>query len=76
MPELLGQAEAMAKEEHRSLSELFREALRAYMLNRQLHQLSRYGQMKAKELGIKTEDDAARLIDEYRSEQMNAQSRN
>ncbi|MBF0320035.1 MAG: CopG family transcriptional regulator [Nitrospirae bacterium] len=74
MPELLAKAEAVASEEHRTISELFREALRSYMLNRQLQKLSRYGLMKAKELGIGDEDDVARLVEEYRSEQMNAQN--
>lgn len=75
MPELLEQAEAMAKAEHRTKSELFREAIRQYLIKKEWQRLSRIGQMKAAELGIKTEDDVERLIDEYRNEQMNAQSR-
>ncbi|MBF0519314.1 MAG: ribbon-helix-helix protein, CopG family [Nitrospirae bacterium] len=68
MPELLEQAEAMAKEEHRTKSELFREALRNYIEEREWQYLSRYGHKKAQELGIKNEDDVASLIDEYHNE--------
>lgn len=75
MPELLKQVENLAKEEHRTKSELLREALREYLIKKEGQRLSRIGQMKAAELGIKTEDDIERLIGEYRHEQMNAQNR-
>ncbi len=74
MPELLERVEVIAKEEHRTRSALLREALRSYLLRKEYLKLSQYGQMKAKELGIETEDDVARLIEEYRNEQMNAQN--
>ena len=70
-PEFLEKADLIAKEENRSRSELFREALRRYIAERELRRMQRYGMKKAKELGLK-EEDVQRLVDEYRAEQSNA----
>ncbi|MCG6551400.1 MAG: hypothetical protein L7F77_03665 [Candidatus Magnetominusculus sp. LBB02] len=72
MPELMAQAEVMATEEHRTISELVRAASRSYLLNRKLQQISRYGQMNARELDIGGDPDVARLIEEYRTEPQNS----
>ncbi len=70
-PELLKEAEKVAKEENRTRSELIREALRRYIAERQWRRLQRYGIKKAKKLGLK-EEDVERLVEEYRSEKADA----
>ncbi len=70
-PELLKEAERIAKEENRTRSELIREALRRYISEREWRRLQRYGISKAKKLRLK-EKDVERLVDEYRSENTNA----
>ena len=75
LPNLLDEAEELAKEEKRSRSELFREAIRKYIEDKKWERLYRYGRLKATEQGL-TEADAERLIDEYRGEQVNVKSCN
>jgi CopG family transcriptional regulator/antitoxin EndoAI len=70
-PELLEEAEKVAREENRTRSELIREALRRYIAERELRRLQRYGMEKARELGLK-EEDVQRLIDEYRAKPADA----
>ncbi len=53
-PDLLVKAQEAALREHRTMSELFREALE-------------YGRAKGRELGIASEEDVERLTDEYRA---------
>jgi CopG family transcriptional regulator/antitoxin EndoAI len=64
-PALLREAERAAKQEGRTKSELFREALRRYIQERRWAELRRYGAQQARRLGIK-ETDVQRLIEEYR----------
>lgn len=64
-PKLYQLAGKLAKEEGRTRSELFREALRTYVWERKWRKLQAYGTKRAKELGIK-EEDIERLIDEDR----------
>ena len=72
-PDLLVKAQEAAVREHRTMSELFREALRHYIsqkpqANRETwNELLAYGQAKGSELGIATEADVERLSDEYRA---------
>lgn len=64
---LLKAADDQAKSEYRSRSELFREAIRSYILKRQTwHEIFAYGRKQAKKLGIKSEEDVYRLVEEYR----------
>ena len=65
-PDLLKQIERLAKKENRTKSELFREALRRYMADRKWESLQREMAAKAKKLGIKTEADVERIVDEIR----------
>jgi CopG family transcriptional regulator/antitoxin EndoAI len=65
-PGLLREAERVAKKEGRTKSELFREALRRYLVAEKLQSLQPYGAGQARKLGIK-ESDVARLIEEYRA---------
>jgi predicted transcriptional regulator len=66
-PDLLSKARALAMREHRTMSELFREALRRYMsADSQWENLLTRTRSKGKALGITSEDDVERLSDEYR----------
>lgn len=63
---LLKDADVAAKEESRSRSDIFREAMRSYLMRRELNELRRYGKQKADELGIKAEDVDG-LVADYRA---------
>ncbi|MFI5088782.1 MAG: CopG family ribbon-helix-helix protein [Terriglobales bacterium] len=66
-PEMLSRAEALAKKENRTMSELVREALRWYERQRWWEETNDYGRARAQALGIR-EEDVDRLIHEYREE--------
>jgi CopG family transcriptional regulator/antitoxin EndoAI len=70
-PELLEEVERLAKEEKRTRSEFFREAIRRYIEEKKWERIYRYGRLKAQEQGL-AEEDVERMVDEDRSEQMNA----
>jgi predicted transcriptional regulator len=71
-PDLLLKAQQCAAEEHRTMSELFREALRRYVNERRAvddqawRELLDYGQAKGRELGVTSQEDVDRLIHEHR----------
>lgn len=66
-PELLAKAQELAEREHRTMSELFREALRCYMqVDAEWKGLLTRTRAAGAALGIKTEADVERLSDEYR----------
>jgi CopG family transcriptional regulator/antitoxin EndoAI len=67
-PAMLAQAERLAKREHRTISELFREALRRYQREREWDELNAYGRSKARELGI-AESEVVGIVKNYRKEQ-------
>lgn len=68
-PELLSKARKLATREHRTISELFREALRRYKTrDSQWEDLLARTRATGKMLGIQSEDDVERLSDEYRRE--------
>jgi len=67
-PSLLKEAEAVAKREGRTKSELFREALRRYVTQSEYRELQRFGMKQARKLGLE-EKDVERLVQEYRGEQ-------
>ena len=75
LPELLEEAEKLAKAEKRTRSEFFREAIRRYIEDKKWERIYRYGRMKAQERGL-AEADVERLVDEYRAEQMDAKGSN
>ena len=66
-PDLLIKAQETARRESRTMSELFREALRRYMTPEQ-EWAALLGRTRAKgaSLGITSEADVERLSDEYR----------
>jgi metal-responsive CopG/Arc/MetJ family transcriptional regulator len=66
-PDLLIKAQELASREHRTMSELFREALRRYMrADAQWERLLMRTRIKGRSLGIKNEQDVERLSDKYR----------
>jgi Arc/MetJ-type ribon-helix-helix transcriptional regulator len=66
-PDLLGKAQELAQREHRTMSELFREALRRYMVgDGPWDNLLTRTRAKGKALGITSEADVERLSDEHR----------
>ncbi len=67
IPPLLSRAAIKtAKAEYRTRSELVREALRRYLENRMVDRIRAKVGRRLKTLGIKTEADIERMIDEDR----------
>ena len=70
-PDLLVKAKEIAEREHRTISELFREALRRYMTaDPEWEALLRRTRSTGKALGVATEADVERLSDEFRRERV------
>jgi Arc/MetJ-type ribon-helix-helix transcriptional regulator len=66
-PELLVKAQEFAQREHRTMSELFREALRRYMTSdEEWNGVLQRTRAAGRSLGVTTEEDVERLSDEYR----------
>jgi CopG family transcriptional regulator / antitoxin EndoAI len=66
-PELLAKAQEIARRESRTMSELFREALRRYITPEQdWSALLDRTRAKGASLGIRREADVERMSDEYR----------
>jgi len=66
---------SIAHEDRKDKSELLLEMFRVYKKSREilLHgKLLQYGAMKAREMGINSEDDVVKLIREYRNDQSSA----
>ena len=55
-PEMLARAVEIAKREHRTMSELVREALRDYERKQQWDEMNAFGRAKARELGLTPND--------------------
>lgn len=69
LPEELADAmEARASAEGKSPDEVYQDAVRRYLGQQKLHELSRFGQEQARKLGLK-EEDVPRLIEEVRRDQ-------
>jgi predicted transcriptional regulator len=68
-PPLFDQAQALAKEENRTMSELMREALRRYERERFFEKMRVQMKPAADRLGVHTEEDVVRVIHEFRQEQ-------
>jgi CopG family transcriptional regulator/antitoxin EndoAI len=65
--DLLQEAQRIANEEERTRSDLIREALRQYLATRRWQRLRQWGAETAERLGLKTEADLQRLLDEVRA---------
>ncbi len=66
-PTLLKKAEEVARREGRTKSELFREALRRYVIQSEYRELQRYGMEQSSKRAIK-ESDVERFVQEVRQE--------
>ena len=72
-PEMLARANEIARREHRTMSELVREALRQYERNSFWTVANAFGKAKAAELGLK-ESDVDRVVKEVRQERAGNQA--
>ena len=69
MPEeIYEQAQELAREEGRTRSELFREALRQYVDTRKWRKLQRETAERARDLGVTSDADVERIIGELREQ--------
>jgi CopG family transcriptional regulator / antitoxin EndoAI len=73
-PEMLERAEAVARKENCTMSELVREALRQYERAQWWGDLNAYGQARAQELGL-SEADVAPAVKAVRSRRVEAKQR-
>ncbi len=73
--EMLARAEALARKESRTMSELVREALRHYERQRWWEEMNAYGRAKAVAAEVRDEDDVVRAIHEHRGEQRRARKK-
>lgn len=65
--DLVKKVDAMAKKEYRNRSELIREALRVYLVKMERwEEILKAGKKYGRKLGIKSEEDVNRIVDEYR----------
>tara|TARA_Y100000294_G_scaffold100113_1_gene92943 strand:- start:184 stop:429 length:246 start_codon:yes stop_codon:yes gene_type:complete len=65
-PEMVKEVERIIKKEKRTKSELFREALRKYIDDKQWLKIRQWGLKSSQELDISTEEDVNRLIHQHR----------
>jgi predicted transcriptional regulator len=61
-PEMLARAEQLAKKEHRTMSELVREALRQYERKSWWDEMNAYGRATAEAVGVRSEEDLVEAI--------------
>jgi metal-responsive CopG/Arc/MetJ family transcriptional regulator len=72
-PDLLVKAQKTAEREDRTISELFREALRRYITaDPEWEALLRRTRSTGQALGVATEADVERLSDEFRQERLHS----
>lgn len=67
-PEMLTRAEQLAKKEHRTMSELVREALRQYERKSRWDEMNEYGRASAAAAGVKNEQDVVEAIHSMRQQ--------
>ena len=69
-PDLADEFDRIADREQRTRSELFREMLRAYRVQREIAEfeaLQRYGAERARSAGVLTEEDVLSIVAEERA---------
>ena len=75
-PDLLVKAQKTAEREDRTISELFREALRRYLAaDPEWEAVLRRTRASGKALGISTEADVERLSNEFRQDRLQSAAR-
>lgn len=65
-PEMVKEVERLTKEEKRTKSELFREALRKYINDRRWQQIRQWGIKTVQEISISSEEEVNELIHKHR----------
>lgn len=69
LPEgLEAELKVQAEAEHRTLSGILQEAARMYLAQREFQSLQKELAIKARKMGIRTEEDVDRLVHEFRRE--------
>jgi metal-responsive CopG/Arc/MetJ family transcriptional regulator len=66
-PELLQETQRLAEAEARTRTDVIREALQEYLASRRWQRLRQWGAETAERLGLKTEADLQRLLDDARA---------
>jgi len=66
-PDLLRETQRLAKAEARTRTDVIREALQEYLASRRWQRLREWGAETAEQLGLKTEADLQRLLDDARA---------
>jgi CopG family transcriptional regulator / antitoxin EndoAI len=65
--DLLQKVDQVAKKEYRNRSELIREALRVYLINKNAWEdIFAYGRKQAKKMGIKSEEEIDKIVYDFR----------
>jgi len=65
--DLIKRVDELAKKEYKNRSELIREALRGYVEDKnEWEEIFEEGKKMGKKMGIKSEEDVYRIVDEYR----------
>jgi predicted transcriptional regulator len=67
-PEMLTRAKQLAKKEHRTMSELVREALRQYERKNWWDEMNAYGRVTADAAAVRNEKDVVEAIHSTRSQ--------
>ncbi len=70
-PAMAATAQRLARKEHRTVSELFREALRRYQREQEWNEINAYGRAKARQAAI-AEADVVALVKQVRREGRNS----
>lgn len=65
--DLLRETQRLAQAEARSRTDVIREALRVYLSSRRWQRLRQWGTETAERLGLRTEADLQRLLDDARA---------
>jgi CopG family transcriptional regulator / antitoxin EndoAI len=74
-PEMLTRAERIARKEHRTMSELVREALRHYERRNWWEEINSYGGKTAATAKVRTEQDVVATIHSLRKEKSSRKRR-
>ncbi len=71
-PDLLRETERLAEAEARTRTDVIREALQEYLASRRWQRLRQWGAETANRLGLKSEADLQRLLDDVRARRQKA----
>lgn len=66
--DLLKEVDKQSESESKTRSELIRESVRVYLNAEKWKRIREYGEKKRYELGVESEDQIEKIVDEYREE--------